>query len=232
MSLDEAASLHGKAVHLWLARRGDAADEKLLSVEEQRRAACLRQAPDRSLFMLAHAALRDLISRYAGLPAASLQFDHGPYGKPCLPAALAADLCFNLSHSGDAVLIALARGHDLGVDIEALRPHRDLDAIAAEVFADDERRVIAAAGDHRLETFYELWTRKEACVKAWGRGLGIPLRAFSVVDSGASGIECPDDAQAPLLFCRRVAVLPGYAAAVAMAGEPADVLCRRWRNQA
>jgi 4'-phosphopantetheinyl transferase len=69
-------------------------------------------------------------------------------------------------------------------------------------------------------------------VKAWGRGLGIPLRAFSVLQSGGSGILCPDDAAASRLSCRSVAMPAGYAAAVAVSGEPGDLVCRRWRAPA
>ncbi len=232
MAADPRPLLQGAAVHLWLAERGDAADDSTLGAEERARAARLKQPQDRALFVLAHAVLRDLLAGYTGQPASDLPLTVGPHGKPCLPAGSHDDLHFNLSHSGDAVLVALSRGRDLGVDVEAVRPHDDLDAVAAQVFADDERAAIAAAGERRLDAFYALWTRKEACVKAWGRGLGIPLRAFSVLQSGGRGIRCPDDAQASRLSCRSVAMPPGYAAAVAVSGEPGDLVCRRWRAPA
>lgn len=224
--------LQGAAVHLWLAERGDPADDSVLGAEERARAARLQQPQDRALFVLAHAVLRELLARYTGEPAADLPLSAGQHGKPRLPPGSHDDLRFNLSHSGDAVLVALARGRDLGVDIEVVRPHDDLDAVAAQVFADDERAAIAAAGERRLDAFYALWTRKEACVKAWGRGLGIPLRAFSVLPSGGSGIVCPDDDAASRLSCRSVAMPAGYAAAVAVSGEPGDLVCRRWRAPA
>lgn len=224
--------LQGAAVHLWLAERGDDVDDSTLSAEERARAARLKQPQDRALFVLAHAVLRDLLARYTGQRACDLALTTGAHGKPCLPAGSHDDLRFNLSHSGDVVLVALARGRDLGVDVEAVSAHDDLDAVAAQVFADDERAAIAAAGERRLDAFHALWTRKEACVKAWGRGLGIPLRAFSVLQSGGSGILCPDDAQANRLSCRSVVMPLGYAAAVAVSGEPGDLVCRRWRAPA
>lgn len=217
------------ALHLWLAERGDRVDDGVLSAEERARSERLHDPRSRALFVLAHAVLRDVLSRYTGRPAADLPLVTGPHGKPGLPVGMFDDLRFNLSHSGDAVLIALARGRNVGVDIERVAAHDDLETIAAQEFADDERAAFAAAGDRRVAMFHALWTRKEACVKAWGRGLGISLRTFSVLASGGRGIRCPDDPQAAVLSCRSVAIRAGYAAAVAVSGESGDPMCRRWR---
>lgn len=224
--------LHGAALHLWLAERGDVADDGVLSMEELARSERLHDPRDRALFVLAHAVLRDVLSRYTGLPAADLPLATGLHGKPGMAAGTAEDLRFNLSHSGDAVLIALARGRDVGVDIEKVAAHEDLSAVAAQWFADDECAAITAAGEQHVAMFHALWTRKEACVKAWGRGLGVPLRAFSVLASGGNGIRCPDDPQADVLSCRSVAMTVGYAAAVAVSGTPGDLVYQRWRAPA
>lgn len=112
MAFEPRPLLQGAAVHLWLAERGDPADDRVLGAEERARAARLQQPADRALFVLAHAVLRELLARYTGEPAADLPLSTGAHGKPRLPPGSHDDLRFNLSHSGDAVLVALARGRD------------------------------------------------------------------------------------------------------------------------
>lgn len=220
--------------HLWLALRSDAPDEAslaaALSAAEHARAGHLHSSKDRSLFIFAHAVLRDVLSRYLRQAAADLVIDADTSGKPRLRGT---DLRFSLSHSGDAVLIGLARGRDVGVDIEVVVAHDDLHLSARQVFAIDECAALGrCAAQERVTLFYTLWTRKEACLKAWGCGLGVPLREFSVLQIGRDDIRCPDVAFAERLSCRSVSVPDGYAAALAVSGELGRLRCSRWRCDA
>jgi 4'-phosphopantetheinyl transferase len=100
------------------------------------------------------------------------------YGRPTL-AARAGGLEFNLSHSGDAVLVGVSLHYALGVDIEMVRDVPDFLAIAKRHFAPIEiKELLRLAPEQRCEGFYVTWTRKEAFIKARGLGLSFPLDAF------------------------------------------------------
>lgn len=235
MNSDWPQRIRGSEVHLWLAMRGDLAPDAplvaALNNAERARASHLRNAADRALFVLAHAVLRDVLARHLGCDPGELLLDSGRHGRPMLAAVHDSPLEFNLSHSGDAVLIAVAQGRAVGADIEAVVSHDDLDTVAAQVFSDDECAALAAQdANGRVALFHALWTRKEACLKAWGRGLGVPTRSFSVLAARGTGIRCPDGTPNDRLSCRSVIAPPGYAAAIAVSGEFGDVVSRRWRN--
>jgi phosphopantetheinyl transferase len=88
---------------------------------------------------------------------------------------------FNLSHSGDLVLIALGRGRALGVDVEQIRMDVATENIAVRFFSDKERRDLASVPPVlQREAFFACWTRKEAYVKARGDGLSLRLEQFDV----------------------------------------------------
>jgi 4'-phosphopantetheinyl transferase len=88
---------------------------------------------------------------------------------------------FNLSHAGDMVLVALARGNSVGVDVELVRPLAELDRMIGAYFSAGEQEYLATLGDDaRLLEFYRLWTRKEAWLKLCGIGIGSNLKAAEV----------------------------------------------------
>ncbi|MCB2099392.1 MAG: 4'-phosphopantetheinyl transferase superfamily protein [Rhodobacterales bacterium] len=171
------------AAHLWLLDlTGDPEpDMALLDADERTRSAAAASARGRRRFALRRQALRHLLAAYGGLTAADVAYAVGPWGRPRLAAAPPRPVRFNASHAGDWGLVALTRDRDPGVDLEALVPHDDLDAVARRYFADRERADLAAlAPADRLAGFYRAWTRKEALIKAWGEGLSHPLDAFAV----------------------------------------------------
>lgn len=152
--------------------------ERLLSPEERDRVDRLR---------LPHVRRRTLATRgwvrwVLGLATASdphrLVFRAGPRGKPLLEGGPS----FNLAHSGDHLVLALATGGKLGVDAEESRPLPDLEALARRVFTKSEQEEIRALppGPERAAAFLRGWTRKEALLKAMGVGLAFPPRHFSV----------------------------------------------------
>ena len=156
---------------------------------------------DRVRHVVSRGVLRTLAGHYLGKPPAALRFGLGPYGKPHLDGDNAGDLVFNLSHSGDVVLIALASSGRIGVDVEYWTQRRDaegIDRIAESVFSAAERaalRVLAPA-DRRAASFM-VWSRKEAYIKATGLGVSHGLDHFDV---------SADIGEARLLADRRGAV--------------------------
>jgi len=153
----------------------------LLDEFERGRAQRLRFDRHRRRFVLAHAAARVILGRYAGRAPSSLEFTHGPQGKPALVEAQAAGLGFNLSHAHDLALLAVIRGRRVGVDVERLEGRRDTPGLVQRYFSPRERAELAAVpGANAQRAFYDCWVRKEAYLKARGEGLARSLAGFSV----------------------------------------------------
>lgn len=171
-------------VHLWplpLHGAGALASSflPLLSPDEHRRAERLRDPLHAARFVVARGAVRVVLGAYHGLPPAALHFQYGADGKPGLGAEDAPR--FNVSHSEDLALLAVSRTRELGVDVERLRAVDGSDDIVRGFFTARERQTLARRGrGRRARTFLRWWTRKEAYLKAIGRGLALPLHELDV----------------------------------------------------
>jgi len=173
----------------------DDAELNVLSRDERERASRFVFARDRRRFLAAHVALRRLLARRTDAPAAELCFVAGPFGKPRL-AGPSCDCSFNLSHSADIALIALAPDGEVGVDIEMLRAMEDAPALSERNFTARECAELAElAADARDRAFLSCWTRKEACLKAIGSGLSIAPETFEAgvgIDTRLVRIATPE----------------------------------------
>jgi 4'-phosphopantetheinyl transferase len=155
-------------------------DLAILSAGERARAERLAAEHLTRRWSRARAALRGVLAAYAGADPAVVRIERapcvrcgGPHGKPFLAAPEAAGwLRFNLSHSGDLALVAVAHGREVGVDVEEMRPGRPLARIAERGFTAAEHAGLRSLPeDERDRAFYRLWARKEAYLKATGEGL-------------------------------------------------------------
>lgn len=147
-------------------------------------------ARDRHRLLVSHAMLRSVLSLYGGCDPASWRFIIGAEGKPAFaPGTALPDIDFNLSHSGSwAVLAVSARCRLTGVDLEFHRPGRNFHALADRHFAIREAERLHALAEPELSTeFYDIWTLKEAFVKATGRGLRQSLGDFCFDFERAAG---------------------------------------------
>ena len=183
--------LASNCVHVWSLStcKHDNLEEfaEVLSPEECARAETFHFEKDRRTFVICRGTLRRLISFYTGLSAEQIGFCVGPQGKPSLKKAHASDLRFNVSHSGDIALLAFSGNQEIGVDVELKRAEIDFVLLAEMSFSKDERAaLLACAPTDRANLFYEFWTCKEACIKADGRGLSVPLDEFSVATRGVN----------------------------------------------
>jgi 4'-phosphopantetheinyl transferase len=156
----------------------------LLEPAETARLDRFRFEKDRHSFLVSHALLRTVLSEFTGTDAASLQFVAGEHGKPFLRSSRlqsSASLAFNLSHSGSYAVVAVCRGPGaLGVDIEFHRGERRFAELSRRYFADSEIRALDAEPGHAMMgRFYDIWTLKEAYLKARGTGLQLPLEDFA-----------------------------------------------------
>ena len=155
----------------------------LLSTEEQETAGRFWKGSDARRFTDAHGYLRLLLSRRLGVAPEDLEFAPGPAGKPRLVGCGSDnDLRFNLSHSGDVLLVALARGREVGIDVERIDTCFDWDQLARTYFSTGERAAVARqTGRARMLSCFEIWTRKEALLKAIGSGIGGDLATVDVM---------------------------------------------------
>lgn len=153
--------------------------------------------------------LRGVLGRYLDEAPEEIELGSGEHGKPELARA-PERLAFNLSHSGALALIAVTRGREVGVDVERVKPARDLVAIAARALEPEAAAAVReAAGAERVRLFYELWTQHEARLKCLGVGLGT-IPAWPP----------------PPVAVQPLAIDSGYAAAVAVTGAALPV--RSW----
>ncbi|HUP42520.1 MAG TPA: 4'-phosphopantetheinyl transferase, partial [Thermoanaerobaculia bacterium] len=113
-----------------------------LDPAERERAARFHFEVHRRRFTAGRGLLRRLLGELLGVAPEALVFAYGEKGKPRLVAG-AAELRFNLSHSANGALLAVARGRELGVDLEAIRPMDDAEALVERFFHPAERRVFA-----------------------------------------------------------------------------------------
>lgn len=158
-----------------------------VTAEEHARAARFRQEADRQRFLQGRLLLRTFLGHHLGIPPRDVTFVTGEFGKPevQIPAAVTAAeaglLRFNLAHSGEWLLFGLARDRALGVDVEQHRAMRDAIDIARRFFAPPEVAALEALDPTRHhDTFFRVWTRKEAIVKATGQGISAGLERFAV----------------------------------------------------
>jgi 4'-phosphopantetheinyl transferase len=181
-------------VHVWfaaldLAKPGISEGAKALSAEERTRAERFRFERHRDRFIAARGTLRMVLGGLLGVSPAEVVFAYGPHGKPHLAGEGAArGIRFNLSHSHDAALIAVARDREVGVDIERMRPLSELRALERRCFSD---RVAAALRDlppeRELQEFFRWWARREAFQKATGEGLAAAAEGFDAEPGDGEG---------------------------------------------
>lgn len=174
--------IHLWRVHLDRAQPFLAQLQATLTPDERGRAKRYFFERDRNNFIAARGVLRDLLGKYLARAAREIEFEYGPRGKPSLPAmTFGSPIRFNAAHSHGLALFAFAQGHDLGVDVELVRPDFGGDEIAERYFAPQEVEELRLLSPSlHAEAFFLCWTRKEAYIKARGEGLGIPLDSFHV----------------------------------------------------
>ena len=199
-------------VHVWLARLAPATEPSwchrfaATTADERDRASRFRRAEAGERYLSAHGALRLVLGRYLTCDPLSLHFAVSPNGKPFFENR---QLQFNLSHSGDIALVAVAQSRQVGADIEQVRPMPDLQAVAARVCTPGELdRLGGLADPDRERAFFAMWTRKEALAKGTGEGIGAIVRDAREESWGGDGrwtVAEVDD-------------VPGYAACVAAEG--------------
>lgn len=182
-----------------------------LSAPERQRLSAYRLAADRERFLLGRGGLRTLLGQWLELEPQAVPLEAGPHGKPHCPGGPA----FNISHSGELILLALHASRPVGVDVERRRPALDWRAVARRMLPMSEQQALEALPEAgRAEAFLAAWCRLEARLKARGDGLAGLERLIRQIDGASS-----EAAAAPGERLWEVAVPTGYRAAVALASR-------------
>lgn len=208
--------------------------QRSLSSEELERANRFRFDADQRRAVIGRGYLRLLLGKILKIPADRLRFEYDQFGKPKLTPMQGLPLQFNVSHSGDLILIAIAVGRAVGVDVEKIRTDLDFDGVATRYFSTNECKMLASiAGPGRERAFFTCWTRKEAYLKARGVGLSLPLDQFDV--SFLPGEEPRllatrhDPAEAGRWGLRALTLSADYAAALVALGQDWKLKCWKMR---
>ncbi|HWQ32050.1 MAG TPA: 4'-phosphopantetheinyl transferase superfamily protein [Blastocatellia bacterium] len=210
--------------HLW----------QILSPEERSRAERFRFAQHRDNHIAARGLLRLILSRYLSLDPAQLRFSYGAWGKPALTAETDGDrLRFNLSHSGELALYAIAEGREVGVDLELMRADFTEAAVAQRTFSPREFAALSALpASEWTRGFFNCWTRKEAYIKARGEGLSLPLDQFDVSLAPAEPARLlrvlSDERETRRWQLKELFPGPAYAGALAAEGSDWQLRCWQW----
>lgn len=228
--------LNPDEVHVWqVALEQDAPViaqlRTLLHEDEAQRAARFHFAADQRRYIVGRGVLRLLLGKYLAIKPEQLRFTYNAYGKPELATtAHALPLHFNLSHSGEIALYAIAAQRVLGIDIERIRPELDWRALATHVFSPYEQATLTQlAPPEQLPAFFRCWTRKEAFIKARGMGLSLALEQFDVTlrpDEPPHLLATRDDPQEAGRWTLCDLPCPtSYAAALVVAGHGWRPIC-------
>jgi len=154
---------------------------RLLAPAETERAGLLKSEQAMKRYIAGRGVLREILGGYLGIDAKKVQLAEGEHGKPFL-LDVQENLCFNLSHCADHFLLAVAANREVGIDIEMIAPGKPLGDMARLVFTRHEQEQLSRLSSPRLEAaFCRCWVRKEACLKACGRGFSLPGDSFEVL---------------------------------------------------
>jgi len=219
-------------VDVWRASLNALPDlHEVLSPDELQRASRFHFEKDRRHFIAARGWMRVVLARYLDVTPASLCFEYGARGKPSLSEN--RDLRFNLSHSHDLALLAVARHREVGIDVEFMKESTAGPEIAERFFSAAEvAELCGFPFDRQRAAFFAGWTRKEAFIKATGIGLFGALDRFTVSlapDESQVSLRVHDDEQESTrwtLFSLQPG--EGYAGALAAEGGDWQLRCFDW----
>ncbi|MEQ1661693.1 MAG: 4'-phosphopantetheinyl transferase superfamily protein [Thiobacillus sp.] len=181
-------------VHVWHVNPDALTDPALLaryaatlSPDEEARRLRFRFEQDCHQFLVSHALVRQVLSKYADVPPSEWQFTAGPRGRPEISTPVAdLPLRFNLTHTAGLAACVVTLNTDCGIDAEKLSLPANARGIADKMFSASERQALASLrGPDYVSRFFASWTLREAYGKAIGLGLAHPMASLE--------FECADD---------------------------------------
>lgn len=210
-----------QAVVVWIARLSESHDtlpllESWLDTRERERAARFHFAEDRARFTIGRGLARKLLGAALFRPPAEIQFTSTERERPVLREG---GLEFNITHAGDLVAVAFAKNARVGIDIERVERKVDLMGVAERILSEEDFAKFCALPDvEKAATFFRIWTRKEAYLKATGEGITDGLKKISVplgTEEISSITDLRDESGAAKWRLHSLALPQGYAGCVA-----------------
>ncbi len=198
----------------------------ILSEEEILRAETYHLPLDRRSYVIIRGVLKRLLSHFSGVGEKEIAFDCGKNGKLFLSSD--PDLQFNLSHAGEAFVIGLTRGREIGIDMEHLDRSLNISKLEAYLFTTEElQQFHNMEHSYRQEAFINSWTRKEAILKATGDGLTQPMNTLDVAFTKDGHCLLATDDQFPMQktnwFLESCILMDNYRVSVAIKGQTDDL---------
>jgi len=220
--------LHLNNVHVWnidvsLKDKRSESFISFLSLDEKERASKFKFLKDRAVYITAKFLLRSLLGHYLKTNPRKIVFEYSEFGKPSYMKNVEFD--FNVSHSGNRIIIGFSKKQIIGVDIEKIKKDFDPLNLAKNFFSKEEINALAQTQDSEMfQAFYRCWTRKESFIKAVGEGLSYPLDSFAVTmdnDYQARFLKI-DKGNESKKDWRLYSFVPaeGYIAAITTSGNP------------
>jgi 4'-phosphopantetheinyl transferase len=223
-------------VHIWYASLDKPVHRfhKMLSADERKRAGGFHFERDWQHYIVRRGTLRTILGCYLHTDPRWIEFEYGENEKPAL--ADNSDQCginFSTSHSQGLALYAFTLDREVGVDIEFIRDHLEMEMIVERFYSDKEKTAFRELpAESKKEAFFKCWTRKEAFIKATGNGMSKSLDSFEVsLNPGepARLLEINGDpAEASRWTLHDLKPSLGYAAAFAVVGECNNIHCWNW----
>lgn len=218
--------LEANETHVWAARL-DAENvseiERIISGDERARADRFRFETHRNQFIAARGILRRMLGEYLHIEPRELRFQYGEFGKPAVADEHLTGIKFNISHSENTALFALTRGREIGVDIERINSSMVDAAMISQCLTEEEKNYLYALPlNKRNLFFFECWTRKEAFMKACGKGFALSPNEIETLSFTNSSPDFPEGGAGFRPFkwsLQTISFIPGYAAALASAEE-------------
>ncbi|GAA3582788.1 4'-phosphopantetheinyl transferase superfamily protein [Amycolatopsis ultiminotia] len=175
---------------------------RLLDELERGRFEAYRQEIDQRRFLTGRVLAKTLTAQRLGGEPESVRFDSTcadcgkPHGRPQVPGS---DLVLSISHSGNLIGLAATDGVPVGLDVETSNRTADPSLVEYALSPEEQQAVAGLSDEERSAAFFVYWTRKEAVMKATGKGLKIPLQSitFSRYDAPAELVSAQDAALDP-----------------------------------
>lgn len=163
-------------------------------------------------YLISHVACRQILAQYLNISAKEIQYKKNPYGKPLLDHD--TSIRFNMSHSNTLAIVAVSIHNDLGVDLEFSDKKTAWKKIAKRFFHPTEiKHMLKQGEDEQKKTFFQIWTRKEAYIKALGTGFATPFPSFNVIDRQILTIDSPNETEITW-HIKDLSINPDYTASV------------------
>ena len=188
--------------HLWVVRPEMITSKMILeacmdalSDQEQERYRRFRFAEDRHRYLVSHALVRNVLSKYVGISPHAWVFSQSDHGRPEVANPGLSAIRFNLSHTRGLVACIVTSLCDCGIDVEYVHARHNPIGVAKRMFSNVEyENMQKLKGREQLEYFFTRWTLREAYTKARGIGITFPTDMLNFKIKSASEIDIEFDA--------------------------------------